>query len=289
MQVHLKRFQQNARGRPRKIEGAVAFPLHLDMGAFCEPSAPGSSAAYTLVGVIEHLGRSVGSGHYVAYVSRPASAPQAPNPEDRAAPGAAQPTTTAAGAEKAGAGLEGRACSEGEPLRACDGMRQAAEAVEAPGADVGRGRLCSEAGEGGPAPAAGAPGHAPGGEGCSMPNGKAAHSDPRSQGPGRRTTRKQAKQAADPLPAGLQPRGKGSPVGSSGGVSDKTAQRSAMASGAQAEDGAAAGAADAAGGWAGGADKVWWRVSDTHVRAVDWETVSHGQAYILVYERSGGC
>lgn len=35
-QVHLKRFQQNARGRLRKIGGAVAFPLHLDMGPFCE-------------------------------------------------------------------------------------------------------------------------------------------------------------------------------------------------------------------------------------------------------------
>ena len=72
-------------------------------------------------------------------------------------------------------------------------------------------------------------------------------------------------------------------MGGSGGASDKTAPRSAMASGAQAEDGAAAGAADAAGDRAGGADKVWWRVSDMHVRAVDWETVSRGQAYILVH------
>ncbi|KAK9843494.1 hypothetical protein WJX81_005881 [Elliptochloris bilobata] len=31
--VHLKRFQQNARGRLRKIEGAVVFPLHLDLSA----------------------------------------------------------------------------------------------------------------------------------------------------------------------------------------------------------------------------------------------------------------
>ena len=38
-----------------------------------------------------------------------------------------------------------------------------------------------------------------------------------------------------------------------------------------------------------GADKVWWRMSDTHVRAVDWETVSRRQAYLLVCERSGGC
>jgi len=34
--VHLKRFQQNGRGRLRKIEGVVSFPLHLDLGPFCE-------------------------------------------------------------------------------------------------------------------------------------------------------------------------------------------------------------------------------------------------------------
>ena len=77
-------------------------------------------------------------------------------------------------------------------------------------------------------------------------------------------------------PSSLQPRAKGSPVGGSGGASDKTAPRSAMASGAQAEDGAAAGLA---------ADKVWWRVSDTHVPAVD---LSRGQAHILTCERRGG-
>ncbi len=36
VKVHLKRFQQNGRGRLRKIEGVVTFPLHLDLGPFCE-------------------------------------------------------------------------------------------------------------------------------------------------------------------------------------------------------------------------------------------------------------
>lgn len=167
-------------------------------------------------------------------------------------------------------------------------MRQAAEAVGAPGADVERASLCSEAGEGIPEAAAGAPGRAPSGKGCSVSNGKAAHPEPQTQGPSRRRTRSQAERAADLLPAGLQPQGKeGSPVGGSGGAAGMAAQRSVVASGAQAaaaEDGAAA--AGAAGSQAGGADKVWWRVSDTQVRAVDWETVARGQAYILMYERS---
>ena len=261
--MHLKRFQQNARGRPRKIEDAVAFPLHLDMGAFCEPAAPGSPTVYTLVGMIEHMGRSVSSGHYIAFVSRPAGAPQALNPEDRADPSAAQPAPAAAHAESAD--RDGKACSGA--YRAHDGMRPAAEAVEAGSADAGRESLCAEAGEGAPAAS---PVLAVGGKGRSVPNGQAMHPEP--QGPGMRSR----EQAADPQPASLQPQGKGSPAGGSGGATDGTAQRSAVASGAH-----------AAGGCGGAADRVWWRVSDTQVRAVDWETVAQGQAYILMYVRGG--
>lgn len=35
-------------------------------------------------------------------------------------------------------------------------------------------------------------------------------------------------------------------------------------------------------------DLVWWRVSDTHVKAVDWDTVARGEAYILMYMKDGG-
>lgn len=263
--MHLKRFQQNARGRPRKIEDAVAFPLHLDMGAFCEPADPGNPTIYTLVGMIEHMGRSVSSGHYIAFVSRPAGAAQALNPEDRAAPSAAQPAPAAARAEGAGVDCESRACSD--PSEACGGMRPAAEAAEARSADAERESLCAEAGEGEPAAS---PGLALGGKGRSVPNGQAMH--PKPQGPGVRTR----KQAAEPRLAGLQSQGKGSPVDGSGGAADSTALRSAAASGA-----------NAAGSCGGGADRVWWRVSDTQVRAVDWETVARGQAYILMYVRGG--
>ena len=265
-QVHLKRFQQNARGRPRKIEDAVAFPLHLDMGAFCEPAAPGSPTVYTLVGMIEHMGRSVSSGHYIAYVSRPVGAPAALNPEDRADASAAQPAPAAACAEDTGIARESKACSD--PVEACNIVHQAAEAAEACGAGTGRETMCAEAGEGKPAAS---PGLAAGGKGRGMPNGQAMH--PEAQGPVARATRNPVKQAADAQPAGLQPQGKGSPVCGSGGSTGETAQRSAVASGAHAAG--------------GGAGRVWWRVSDTQVRAVDWETVARGQAYILMYERGG--
>ena len=35
--VHVKRFQQDMRGRLSKIEGAVPFPLALDLSSFCDP------------------------------------------------------------------------------------------------------------------------------------------------------------------------------------------------------------------------------------------------------------
>ena len=262
--MHLKRFQQNARGRPRKIEDAVAFPLHLDMGAFCEPAAPGSPTVYTLVGMIEHMGRSVSSGHYIAFVSRPAGAPATLNPDNRAHASAAQLAPTAARAEDAGADLESKACSE--PCRAHGGMRPEAEAAEARGGDAERESPCAEAGEGEPAAS---PGLAVGGKGRSVPNGQAVHHKPLC--PGARATRDPVKQATDPQPPRLQPQGMGSPVGGSGGSTGEAAQISAMAPGVHAAG--------------GGAGRVWWRVSDTQVRAVDWETVARGQAYILMYER----
>ncbi|KAL0036465.1 hypothetical protein WJX77_008836 [Trebouxia sp. C0004] len=67
--VHVKRFQQDMRGRLSKIDGAVPFPLHLDLTPFCDPKAVDRSARYTLLGFVEHMG-TMRSGHYVAYVQR---------------------------------------------------------------------------------------------------------------------------------------------------------------------------------------------------------------------------
>ena len=38
--VHVKRFQQDMRARLSKIDGAVPFPLHLDLTPFCDPKVP---------------------------------------------------------------------------------------------------------------------------------------------------------------------------------------------------------------------------------------------------------
>lgn len=35
--IHLKRFQQDMRGRLRKIDGAVTFDFDLDITPFCDP------------------------------------------------------------------------------------------------------------------------------------------------------------------------------------------------------------------------------------------------------------
>ena len=35
--LHLKRFQQDLRGRLRKIDGPVPFPRELDLSSFCDP------------------------------------------------------------------------------------------------------------------------------------------------------------------------------------------------------------------------------------------------------------
>ncbi|KAK9823922.1 hypothetical protein WJX72_006365 [[Myrmecia] bisecta] len=75
--VHLKRFEQDLRGRLRKINGPVPFGFDLDIAPFCEPQALGGGGGrYTLVGVVEHLGE-LRSGHYVAYVHRTAPQPEA--------------------------------------------------------------------------------------------------------------------------------------------------------------------------------------------------------------------
>ena len=35
--VHVKRFQQDMRGRLSKIDGVIPFPLNLDLTPFCDP------------------------------------------------------------------------------------------------------------------------------------------------------------------------------------------------------------------------------------------------------------
>eukprot|EP00873_Tetraselmis_striata_P042528 jgi/Tetstr1/462792/TSEL_007743.t1 len=70
--VHLKRFQQNMRGRLEKISGSIPFDFHLDLSQFCDPNGlEKNGARYELLGVVVHSGTLRG-GHYVAYVRRTA-------------------------------------------------------------------------------------------------------------------------------------------------------------------------------------------------------------------------
>uniref|UniRef100_A0A061RH62 Ubiquitin carboxyl-terminal hydrolase 16/45 n=1 Tax=Tetraselmis sp. GSL018 TaxID=582737 RepID=A0A061RH62_9CHLO len=72
LMVHLKRFQQDTRGRLQKINGPVPFDFVLDVSAYCDPSGPDRDGArYELVSIVEHIG-TMRSGHYVAYVRRTA-------------------------------------------------------------------------------------------------------------------------------------------------------------------------------------------------------------------------
>ena len=79
--LQLKRFQQTLQG-VKKVNKHVAFPLQLDLAAFCSSTAVampnmelGSQVLYSLYGVVEHSG-GLRSGHYVAYVRvRPATEP----------------------------------------------------------------------------------------------------------------------------------------------------------------------------------------------------------------------
>lgn len=71
--LHLKRFRQvGLRGRMQKSDMVVRFPLHLDLNPFSlpDPSSSkslGSSRAYRLYGVVEHMG-GLSGGHYIAWV-----------------------------------------------------------------------------------------------------------------------------------------------------------------------------------------------------------------------------
>jgi ubiquitin carboxyl-terminal hydrolase 16/45 len=77
--LQLKRFQQTISGC-KKVNKHVAFPLDLDLAAFCSSTCVampnielGGKVAYSLYGVVEHSG-SLRGGHYVAYVkARPTS------------------------------------------------------------------------------------------------------------------------------------------------------------------------------------------------------------------------
>jgi hypothetical protein len=59
------------RGKTRKIDSYVNFPMELDLKPFCHREAPKESvnnSVYDLFGAVVHSG-SLNSGHYVAYVS----------------------------------------------------------------------------------------------------------------------------------------------------------------------------------------------------------------------------
>ncbi len=64
--LNLKRFAQTERGRMRKSDRPVPFPLELDLSAFCHRDSEAEATSYRLYGVVEHSG-SLHSGHYVAY------------------------------------------------------------------------------------------------------------------------------------------------------------------------------------------------------------------------------
>ena len=58
--LHLKRFEFDERElTTRKLDDAVKFPQTLTLGA----------ARYEFTALIEHLGKNVTNGHYVAYVN----------------------------------------------------------------------------------------------------------------------------------------------------------------------------------------------------------------------------
>ncbi|KAK9833003.1 hypothetical protein WJX74_004016 [Apatococcus lobatus] len=109
LSVHLKRFQQDLRGRLRKISGHIPFGFDLNLRPFLEPSsATGSeepedaSMSYNLVGVVEHQGSSIQSGHYVAYVQRGIPTPRNPCPEDQGPSARVSPDSNAASCSDSG-------------------------------------------------------------------------------------------------------------------------------------------------------------------------------------------
>lgn len=60
--LHLKRFNFQA----RKISKQISFNERLDLTKFADHK--GTGARYKLVGLVEHLGGSLYSGHYVSCV-----------------------------------------------------------------------------------------------------------------------------------------------------------------------------------------------------------------------------
>ncbi|RKP24491.1 hypothetical protein SYNPS1DRAFT_29744 [Syncephalis pseudoplumigaleata] len=75
LMIQLKRFEQTARGRTRKIERHVDLDAELELSPFMAPPTTDGEAKdargtrYRLVAVVEQMGGLVG-GHYVAYIRR---------------------------------------------------------------------------------------------------------------------------------------------------------------------------------------------------------------------------
>ncbi|TVU43750.1 hypothetical protein EJB05_10241, partial [Eragrostis curvula] len=66
--LHLKRFVRE-NNEQVKVTGHVSFEENLDVGQFMDPrSEDKDNSRYCLSGVVEHVGDSLNSGHYVAYV-----------------------------------------------------------------------------------------------------------------------------------------------------------------------------------------------------------------------------
>lgn len=67
---NIKRFTMTERGKLRKVDTHVSFPVELDVGAFFHREAPKENvevSTYNLYGVVVHSG-TLHSGHYIAYV-----------------------------------------------------------------------------------------------------------------------------------------------------------------------------------------------------------------------------
>ncbi|CAN6612454.1 hypothetical protein TRVA0_005S01068 [Trichomonascus vanleenenianus] len=61
--VHLKRFKFKG-NRSQKVQDPLLYPVELDLTKY---TLHGEPARYELIGVVVHEGRSVSSGHYIAY------------------------------------------------------------------------------------------------------------------------------------------------------------------------------------------------------------------------------
>lgn len=67
--IHLKRFNQDTRGRLSKLNGHVVFKENVDLRPYLDSRCPDKKGEckYRLIGLVEHSG-SMRGGHYVAYV-----------------------------------------------------------------------------------------------------------------------------------------------------------------------------------------------------------------------------